>query len=147
MYTHTHVYTTCTCVFRYPKDASTLAIFEYFYAVRDGDVEAVACLLSSRLVDANVPIFPKGFPISGGRPGRAVVRTGKLTCVCMCVCACVCVCVYVCVCVCVCRICIYNTHQSRHSRSTRYSRNSRNSRNSRYSLTSTYSTYNIYVYI
>ena len=105
MYIHTLVYTTYTCIFRYPKDASTLAVFEYFYAVRDGDVDAVAHLLSSRLVDASVPIFPKGFPISGGRPGRAVVRTGTLMCLCLCVCVCVCVCVCLCVFVCVC-VCV-----------------------------------------
>ena len=56
----------------YPHDGRQLSIFEFFYAVRDGDVESVRRLLQDGEVPASTPLVPRCFPPSGARrpPGQ-----------------------------------------------------------------------------
>ena len=51
----------------YPHDGRQLSIFEFFYAVRDGDVESVRRLLQDGEVQASTPLVPRCFPPSGAR--------------------------------------------------------------------------------
>lgn len=49
---------------------SMLAVFEFFYAVRDGDVARVEDMLKQGLVDPCAPLLPQHFPASGARQFR-----------------------------------------------------------------------------
>ena len=57
-------------VFRFftHRDETVLAIFEFFYAVRDHDVITVKRLLDDSLVDVTTPLLPSAFPSQGGMP-------------------------------------------------------------------------------
>ena len=59
----------------YPQDGRQLSIFEFFYAVRDGDVENVRRQLQDGEVEASTPLVPRCFPPSGARrpPGQEVL--------------------------------------------------------------------------
>jgi len=50
-----------------------LAIFEFFYAVRDRDIATARSLLTLQLVAPATPLLPRFFPPEGARRGRACV--------------------------------------------------------------------------
>jgi hypothetical protein len=61
----------------YPADASSLAAFEFFYAVRDGDAARVQEMLRDQLVDPSTPLLPSHFPVAGARPPPCHADDGR----------------------------------------------------------------------